>query len=221
MFDGGGIRKIIEGAGHLWFLPMLFWCFIFTYLVETLNVNPAVKMLVIITCVIFIIMPDYIRISRSFKYLPFFYGGYLSRQKITIIKEHINYKSISLIWLCFITSFILLYYVRDNYLSNVKSLSSTLYIYLDTICQFIYASIGTMAFFITAYAISEKVQINEKMIEMGKYCFGVYIWQQFILYYLYYKTSFVSQVPDIIIPWLGMIFALILSYSLSRVTKVL
>lgn len=31
--------SIIQGTGHLWFLPMLFWCFIFTSLVEKTGIS--------------------------------------------------------------------------------------------------------------------------------------------------------------------------------------
>lgn len=28
------IWKLLNGCGHLWFLPMIFWCFVLVYLIE-------------------------------------------------------------------------------------------------------------------------------------------------------------------------------------------
>lgn len=32
--------SIINGAGHMWFLPMLFWCFVGVYIAEKLKIKP-------------------------------------------------------------------------------------------------------------------------------------------------------------------------------------
>ena len=36
------IFKLFNGCGHLWFLPMIFWCFVFTYLI---SITPPVGFL--------------------------------------------------------------------------------------------------------------------------------------------------------------------------------
>lgn len=211
---GGGIYEVLKGAGHLWFLPMLFWCFVYTYLLEKIKISPTKKLILSIFLMSFTILPDYFRCTRAFIYLPFFYGGYYVRQNITMIKKTLSLKLIILLWLGFVLSFILLYFVRDNYLPNIKR-----FVLMDHICRSIYAGIGTMAFFMTALFTSNRFKVLGWILGIGKYCFGVYIWQQFIINYVYYYTPIFSKVDTRIIPWGGTFLALVLSISLAKVSR--
>lgn len=216
---GGGIYEILRGAGHLWFLPMLFWCFVYTYLLEQIKISPTKKLILSVLLMVFTILPDYFHCTRAFIYLPFFYGGYYVRQNIMTIKKTLSLKLILLLWLGFVLSFILLYFVRDNYLPNIKTISSSIFVLMDYFCRSMYAGIGTMAFFMTALVISNKFRVSGWILEIGKYCFGVYIWQQFILKFMYYNTCIFAQSSPYIIPWIGATFALVLSILLAKATK--
>lgn len=198
---------------------MLFWCFVYTYLLEIIRISPTNKLILSVFLMTFTILPDYFRCTRAFIYLPFFYGGYYVRQNITMIKKTLSLKLILLLWLGFVLSFILLYFVRDNYLPNIKTISSSIFVFLDHICRSIYAGIGTMAFFMTALFTSNRFKVSAWILEIGKYCFGVYIWQQFILKFVYYNTSILAQISPYIIPWVGATFALALSVLLTKATK--
>lgn len=37
------LLKLLNGCGHLWFLPMIFWCFVICYILERLRVTPPIK----------------------------------------------------------------------------------------------------------------------------------------------------------------------------------
>lgn len=41
-WDGVGdfVRQAVSGSGHLWFLPLLFWCFVGMWIVSKLNFHP-------------------------------------------------------------------------------------------------------------------------------------------------------------------------------------
>lgn len=41
---GSMVYSIINGCGHMWFLPMLFWCFLGSWLLEQIRVKDAWKM---------------------------------------------------------------------------------------------------------------------------------------------------------------------------------
>lgn len=56
------------------------------------------------------------------------------------------------------------------------------------------------------------------LITLSGYCYGVYIYQQFILKYLYYNTTFTSNVPVWAFPWIGFVFTLIMSLILCHLT---
>ena len=70
------IESIAKGVGHMWFLPMLFMCFIAMYILTKFSLNDKVLilLLLIIACLSGIKLP--IRIGQSLYYLFFFYIGY-------------------------------------------------------------------------------------------------------------------------------------------------
>lgn len=67
--------NVINGMGHLWFLPMLFWCFVITYLIGKLTIshNLVIPTLIILSILPFPILP--LRLSSTLGYLIFFNLG--------------------------------------------------------------------------------------------------------------------------------------------------
>lgn len=57
-----------------------------------------------------------------------------------------------------------------------------------------------------------------RLITLSGYCYGVYIYQQFILKFLYYKTSLPIVVDELMLPWIAFIITLTLSLSLCWLT---
>ena len=57
----------------------------------------------------------------------------------------------------------------------------------------------------------EFLECHPALITISGYCYGVYIYHQFILMYLYYKTDLISIVPNALFPWLGFAITLVLS----------
>ena len=56
------------------------------------------------------------------------------------------------------------------------------------------------------------------LITLSGYCYGVYIYQQFILQILYYKTSLPLQVNIYWLPWIASFITLVLSVLLCHLT---
>lgn len=54
--------------------------------------------------------------------------------------------------------------------------------------------------------------------ELNTTCFGIYLFQQFVLQILYYKTSLPTIVGPYWLPWIGLILTLIISYILTKLT---
>ena len=72
--------KIANGIWHLWFLPMLFWCFVMLYAVITLCDIDRYKYIILIASVIlsivyFVTLP--LRLGEALYYFNFFYVGFL------------------------------------------------------------------------------------------------------------------------------------------------
>lgn len=68
---------IINGSGHLWFLPMLFWCFVITYTIHKLEVSYKIVIPILIIISILPLPTLPLRISSTCTYLIFFYIGSL------------------------------------------------------------------------------------------------------------------------------------------------
>jgi len=71
------IYSIINGRGHMWFLPMLFWLFIGMEILKHIKLHPLI--IVIITFILSIGagLPLPLQISSACQYVVFFYIGYL------------------------------------------------------------------------------------------------------------------------------------------------
>ena len=75
------VYSILCGSGHMWFLPMLFWCFIFTHIAEKTGFK---HIHIIITAFIMAMIsaaPLPLRLSSAMYYFLFFYIGYLIKRK--------------------------------------------------------------------------------------------------------------------------------------------
>ena len=66
--------------------------------------------------------------------------------------------------------------------------------------------------------VVEWLKAKPVLITLSGYCYGVYIYQQFILQYLYYKTSVPLLVNEYALPWIGFAVALVLSLLLCWVS---
>lgn len=214
------IYSVIEGRGHMWFLPMLFWLFLATELLKRIRggVNP--KKIILITFILSVgaFFPLPLRINIAFQYLLFFYLGYsVKHNPNTIFALGDKLLIISLItWLSvfFCVEWIALY----------KPLSGLLPSRIINVLMFygriIYTISGTVFIYTLSIDMINKYHFkaSNTMAKISGLCFGIYLYQQFILIYLYYHTDFVANVGIMWAPWLGFIIALILSTVLSCLT---
>ncbi len=72
--------SILNGCGHLWFLPMLFWCFILTYLLHKSSISNKfiIPFLLIISVLPIPTLP--LRLSSTCSFLIYFYLGSILQQ---------------------------------------------------------------------------------------------------------------------------------------------
>ena len=86
-FDVGSIYDILNGAGHLWFLPMLFWCYTFGALFINLIINPPtfIRLTILVVVSVFsLYLPDYFRIASGLHYFVYFViGGWVYKFRNT------------------------------------------------------------------------------------------------------------------------------------------
>lgn len=79
---------------------------------------------------------------------------------------------------------------------------------------------GVIAMYsVTNHIIGQNSTMSPALIDMSSYCFGIYIYQQFILKYLYYYTELPYAVSPYLLPWAGFAIALVLSFVLTYLTR--
>lgn len=219
------ILSVVEGAGHLWFLPMLFWCFIVGGVLlnkQLVNVKWLPIFLIVSLCSY---NPLPLRLNSSMYYFIFFYMGMLLFKNKEVIYRKTAYAdwNIPLLWLFFLLFFVggslfneALWSVKNNYTDFLPRLLVQMVITFD---KLIYSSLGVICFWLTGLRITKKYSIGEKYCEFGTYCFAIYIFQQFILKYLYYYTNLPALLGSTWLPIVGFIVTLLFSFVLARVVK--
>lgn len=214
---GNLIYSIISGCGHMWYLPMLFWCFIGGWLLEQIKIKDIWKLLflVVLNVTAIYILP--MQLTHAASYMVYFYGGFVVYKYSDNIKKAVTSKKLLLGWVVFILVFALLRPLMDvlKYSEDAPKTVKLACLLGKNACQLVYASVGVMVFYCTTAYYTRKHQLKPFTVKLAACCFGIYLFQQFILQLLYYKTSFPVLVGPYWLPWCGFVIAAILSYILS------
>ncbi len=67
---------IINGCGHLWFLPMIFWCFVGVYIVEKIKIKTCYVVALGVLASILSVNIFPLRLGNAMSYFILFYLGY-------------------------------------------------------------------------------------------------------------------------------------------------
>lgn len=220
----GFVMDILSGCGHLWFLPMLFWVTLLGYAIDKIEISEMVKMLIVLCLPALSILPVPLRIGSALYYIPFFYVGMIVfRKKSSIIDGFSNSLNTSILWGgVFVVAFVLgTLFIRDI-LPQYKATSERfivkgMIIELSTYVKLVYSALGVFFTYIFVNYLLNKTDmcVPNWMSHFNRMCFGVYLFQQFILQILYYKTSLPSIVGAYLLPWVGLFVTLIVSYILT------
>lgn len=199
------LYSISRGCGHMWFLPMLFWCYLGGWLLEQIKINDALKMLFLIALTLFVQFYLPLRLDRAIVYIPFFMAGNICYKHRDAILGLITPNRLALIWVIFAIVFAILRPLRD-----VLEVST-----LKRGCTLLYAGLGVIAFYATCLKYIDKHRLSAFTETVSKCSFGIYLIQQFVLKGLYYKTSFPTFTGPVLLPWCGFILAIVASFVLS------
>lgn len=105
------IYDVFNGVGHMWFLPMLFWCFLFIGIVERIKMPPAT---IIISSLFLSILPYTtlpFRLHLTLYYFPFFYVGYYLKKNNVILEWLYRLKIVISLLITFLLLFTSMTYV--------------------------------------------------------------------------------------------------------------
>lgn len=205
---------ILNGMGHLWFLPMLFWCFTFLKFFQSYSERYAWHILIVaLGFVVVSLVTIPMRFNLALYYFPFFYIGYL------IWIKNWHSKRISKVQLFFVILIFLIIFVgytlyckhlHENINVSLAMKSMNMFILFSG--RYICSSLGVYIIFQIMLRIRDKgMELSSKWIRLSECCFGVYLLQQFFLIYMYDNTPMPNTLNAYLLPWIAFFLTLLLS----------
>ena len=215
------IYSVLKGAGHLWFLPMLFWCFLLCYLLFRSKMSERAKFAILFASILLSTVALPFRLDRALYYIFFFYLGMslIKNQdlRMKLSKNNIFLLTAVLVYLVFFISYELAIPVLKSAASS--RLLQLLFSPLKKYWMFAYALPGTLFFFLLTCRLAEgRNSLPRFVLYASSVSFGVYLFHQIIIEVLYYKTSLPVLVGPYLLPWVG--FAIALAGSVILVVLV-
>lgn len=214
--------SILSGCGHMWFLPMLFWCFWGGKMLIISNIN---RLLIFIILAVISLLPWSIPlgIGNALHYMVYFWGGFLVWQyHDKVIQIFCTKKNMMLSCVLFV-----IFYLFSAWFRQMEFLGGSEGLFYKGIR---YVTNSAISLIVTMFGIWFVYLLVNYFVEKRKYmppywvfeasaiCYGVYIFQQFILQFLYYKTSLPVLVGPYWLPWVGCVVTFVVSILLTKLT---
>ncbi len=87
---GQAVYSLINGRGHMWFLPMLFWCFIGLWIINKIKLSDKILIPVLMLLAMVNFLPLPVRMGQALYYVFFFYLGYIFKFKYGEVLANIS-----------------------------------------------------------------------------------------------------------------------------------
>lgn len=213
------VYEIVVGVGHLWFLPMLFGCFLISIILSKYHFSKCtvIGWFAVLALLSFISVP--FRIHEVMYYMLFFYLGFCFAPLKHMMPSMFT-KQMTICWfVLFVLLFVAVHYTPMPL--DTFSFDEKIFVYImKKGLRIIYSSLGILFLFsaINLYLSSRKsdFEIPRYLKVVSSYCFGIYIYQQFILKMLY--KNLYHYVSYEALPWIGFLFTLLVSTLLTAIT---
>lgn len=215
------LLKLSSGIGHLWFLPMLFWCYVLLWVLDRYKHNEKLMFIgLAIMSILPMPFPLPFGLNRVFHFLFYCYGGYLLYKEKAWIDKFNKIKNILLLIAIYVLLIIFLHttLVPLGWAEGLVLKDKVIMTIISNGVRFVITVSGILALFfiVTRYTNNDGFEPEKWVIESSSLCYGVYVFHQFILLYLYYDTS----LPDIFgtywLPIVGFSITIVLSIILTK-----
>lgn len=218
-------EDLICGVGHLWYLTMLFVVFILSYFIVRLKVRAVNLLMVVLFSIATIILTIQLpfNISLILYYLPFFLIGYYFYQYRERINKKLKEGGVFIVFAVFVITFLLTTVTKDLVDNGVLYFGK-----YDSIVRFgikvvhlVSAFFGVVAAYGFAYLYAKKKKgvVSKGLDYLNPYCFGIYLFQQFVLLILYFKTPLFATFGSYLAPWIAFVITIIVSFSLTYILR--
>lgn len=218
------VVKIFTGVGHMWFLPMLFWSFALLWLIDHYNMS-SYNLLLLLAIISIMPIPFTIPfgIGRMFHFAFYVMAGYVLFIEQERFMNYMNKNKAIFIG----ALYILLVVANHQFIEPQYSGETTLYIkgmmmIVSNLFKFLSSVTGIIVLYyvVMKYISTDGVEQKQWVVGLSGISYGVYIYHQFILKYLYYHTSMPQDLGTYWLPWVGFAIALSLSIVLTKLTLI-
>ena len=200
---------------------MLFWCFIAVWIIDHYKLTSVYTLLILAFASI---MP-FPALPFGFARLPHFvfyvfFGYFLYVKRGYVLSHFLTKKNIFLLWALYVTLVILVHTILPEVSSSSHILEKIIVIGINNVTKLLMTVSGIMALYITIchFTTRNNYQPKQWIINASNNCYGIYVYHQFILVFLYFFTPIVAICNPLIVPWIGLIITLIISYVLTKVS---
>ena len=233
------VYDVLNGVGHMWFLPMLFWCFGGIWLIEKIRIKSIFMIPLLVVLSIFSFIPLPFQMNATMYYMLFFYVGYIIQKENYSISRFNSLKYCLITTIVFIVLFPTLTLLKENvvlvndvsavsgggYFADSQIIIKALGISFRNLIKLTYSITGVVMLFLVVgtFLKTHTGALPQWLVNIGGLCMGVYLFQQFILKALYYDSTFPMAVSPYLLPWYGFIISLVSSLILAffcRKTKI-
>ena len=213
------VYDIINGVGHLWFLPMLFWCYVFgVYTYEYFLNLSYVKIILLVIGVMLShlvasLLGDPFRFFSGVQYFAYFVVGSLVYKYRSSLLDIIEVRYTVYSWIIIAILCIFKVYLQNVAIYNdlISKILINVFLYADRI---LLGVIGSITLWATINLLIKYLRLNVR----GNIWFGLYIYHQIIMMLLYYHTSLPLMINSVWLPWLVFVITLSLSYMMVELT---
>lgn len=213
------IVTLLSGCGHLWFLPMLFWCFMAIWLIDKYKLSSWFTLVVL---ALVSVVPSNglpLGLSRLPHFLFYVFAGYfLWQHHETPLRWSKSNVVIVISWIVYVVLVVLRANLHLSYSSSMPLIQKGLIMSCNNAMLLCTSCSGIMALYLTVVHFTSRPGFvpPEWVINASSDCYGVYVFHQFILVWLYFYTPLVGSCPSLLVPIIGFIVAISISLLLTR-----
>lgn len=215
------VVTLLSGCGHLWFLPMLFWCFIAIWVIDRFKLSSWITLVVL---ALISVVPNS-GLPLGFNRLPHFlfyvFAGYfLWEHREVPTRWSKSTRIIAMSWIVYIALVVLKSTFVLSYAKSMPLLYKGLIQSFNNSMLLFSSCCGILALYITVIHFTNREGFIPPrwVINASSDCYGVYVYHQFILVWLYFYTPLVGTCPPLLVPIIGLILALSTSLLLTRLS---
>ena len=141
--------------------------------------------------------------------------------KKDVIAAGATIKKTIVCWLLFVSLLVAINLFFDMSLKYVPRdlVQKGLLLGFNTLLKVLLAWVGIYSFYLTAVLWCRRSQVKEWGLKVGVCGYGVYVFHQFILVWLYYYTCLPTLVGTYWLPWIGLIVATSVSLVLTLLIR--